>query len=115
MTFSEKERLIYELPIGGRFADPLEVQRKLRVASGGRLNEMLDDYEGGDEVKAAVAEEELVTAGRTAFALPKLTPTGGVSDADVLTTLTHFLDYLSKPSEPRETLPISPPCTAPRG
>lgn len=113
--YESREREIYKLPVGDRFADPLAARRRLLVTTNGRLNSLLDDHEGEDAVAAAVAEEELVKATRTAFGLPPLTPTGGVADADVLATLTDFLAWLSKPASADATVPSSPPPTDFRG
>lgn len=123
MIFSDREREIYEAPDGRKF-DPLRVERRLRVASGGRLNEwldLIDDYhrilaERPDareellpaDVAAAQAEDGVVNAARAAFEMDQ----NKVLDAAVLETLDHFLRWLEGKDSPAARQPTSRPATA---
>ena len=108
--YTLKQRQIYTSPLNTRH-DPLEVERRLRVASRGEINKLLDTWGDKDELAAAVAEANLVEVARTAFSLRPLVEKDGVSDADVLDTLVHFLNYLGE--SPSADVPSvkSQPCT----
>ena len=116
--FSEIERQIYSPALPdrdfGRF-DPLAVKRRLWVVSDGKLNDLLDLYEGGDELKRLAAEEELVRVAREAFGFAGIQHEGGVCDADVLTVLADFLEWLAGKPEPRGGSPTPSPCSEPAG
>lgn len=119
--FSERERTIYRSPDGRDF-DPLRVERQLRIASGGRLNEWLDEIANFDallgaanvpiadllqaNVAAAQAEDQVVAAARAALAYDK-----SILDAEVLSTLDHFLRWLEGKDSPAASGPTSPPAT----
>lgn len=107
MTFTEQQRQIYAAPTGHRF-DPLAVERRLRVLSAGKMNELLDQWDSDDEVVSAVAEENLVTVARTAFGFLPLVEDGGVSEADVLDCLVDFLAWLGKSERPVAQQPSLP-------
>lgn len=109
--FSEADRSIYEWVttdaagspvVRGRF-DPLGVRRGLILATGNRLNGLIDAYCGVDAAGVPVdpdpvaemrAEEALVAAARQAFALPDR---NSALDAEVIELLWDFLDFLGKP------------------
>jgi hypothetical protein len=109
MTYSEKERSIYTAPTGDEF-DPLAVQRKLRISSRGRINECIQQWQSEDQVEADVAEENLLAFARTAFGF-KPFDESGPTDAVVLETLHHFLDYLKNSESVDATTPNSQPST----
>ena len=112
--FTDRQKLIYKSP-AGTFHDPLAVERRLRVVSKDDLDKYLIMWEGDDDLQSLVAEENLVDFGRTAFGFEPLTESGGVSEAVVLETLTHYLEWLSFTESADATLPTSPPCTEPQG
>ncbi len=112
MFYSDAERTIYQSPLGHSY-DPLAVQRKLRIASRGQFNALLIDWQGEEDFASAVAEEALVIAAREAFEFVPFDEEGGVTDAQVIETLTHFTEYLAakKPSaEPPPNSPVSSAC-----
>lgn len=109
MLYDEKDRNIYKSPTGDEF-DPLAVQRKLRLASGGRINDCLVQWESDDPMEADVAEENLVEFARTAFKFGSFEDEGP-TDAVVLETLTHFLDYLKNSASVDAMTPNSQPST----
>lgn len=95
MFYSEQERLIYTSPAGSRH-DPLQIQRRLVLVSGGQLNDYLDLWTktDGTAVERARAEEELVRFSRLSFDLKPFDQEGGVVDAVALDCLDHFLRWL---------------------
>lgn len=123
--FRETDRQIYQSP-DGRSGDPLRIERALRLAAGGldRFNGWLEDIAAWDRLKgrqnaegeelakadvaAALAEEGLVGAARSAFAYTK-----GDLDAVVLETLYHFLAWLEGKGTPAANGPTSRPATGP--
>lgn len=106
MFYTDAEKQIYLSPADTRH-DPLALQRKLVVASGGNLNATLETWADpkAREVERASAEEKLVTAARTAFGFKPFDADGGVTDAIVLDTLDHFLRYLQGKESGDETQP----------
>lgn len=119
--FSESARQIYAPAINGnelgRF-DPLAVRRKLVIASGGELNSLIDTWEeqrDAETVAAALAEEKLVAAARSAFSLKPISDENGVCDADVIELLADFLEYLAGKPETHSGSPITSPCAEPAG
>lgn len=93
MFYTPAERLIFTSPLGA--FDPITLQRKLVIASGGALNNWLAVW--GDskapEIAVATAEESLVGAARVAFGVKPLTADGGTTDREVLDTLCAFLRW----------------------
>ena len=105
MFFTDREKAIYTTPDGRAF-DPLRVLHLLTVATGNRLSELVslrnpDTQAGGDvsaggrsqaAVEAARAEMQLADAARTVFGFGPFE--SGVTDAAVLETLYHYLEWL---------------------
>lgn len=124
MFFSERERTIYGAPHGGRY-DPLRVDRLLVIHTRNALNELIAlrnnaDSKTGDVSKqgraeaavcAADAELQLSDAARRAFDLKPFTEEGGVTDAIVLETLYHFMEWMEGKDSKAGT-PQSTPVTA---
>lgn len=119
--FSESARQIYAPQIDGREIgrfDPLAVRRKLVIASNGELNNLIEvweDQRDAETVAAALAEEKLVAAARSAFSLKPLGEESGVCDADVIEVLADFLEYLVGKHETHSGSPITSPCAEPAG
>jgi hypothetical protein len=103
--FSDREKEIYESPLGGRY-DPLRVDRLLTVHSGNRLDEWIrvrnaatgpptgdisKEGKTATKVAAAEAELELAQAARLAFALPDFPECG---DATALEVLYDYLGWM---------------------
>lgn len=109
MFYSEAERKIYVSPSGDRY-DPLAVQRKLRIASRGQVNEALLQWHGDDDLEAAVAEENLVGFARVAFQFASFED-DGPTDAEVLDTLVHFLAAIKNSASVDATPPTAPSTT----
>lgn len=106
MFYTDAEKQIYTSPTGTRH-DPLALQRKLVVASGGNLNAALVSWSDAKarETDRAAAEEQLVAAARVAFGFKPFDAEGGVVDAVVIETLEHFLRYLEGKGQGDETQP----------
>jgi len=110
--YSDKDRQVFRLPGTDLRYDPLELRRKFTLQSQGRLHALVDQFNDGTEVEKAAAEGELVAAARAVFGLKPAAEKGGSCDAAVLEYLAHYLEWLSKPSEPTiKAFPNSSPCT----
>lgn len=116
MLFADNEKLIFSYDLGGekRYADPLEVRRKLIRATAGEINDIIRDSQPQpqaeddgetpsgstpvESVAALDAREKLVGAARIAFDLPPLDPkTGeGVPESEVHRVLNECLFWLKK-------------------
>jgi hypothetical protein len=99
--FSPEERLVFKYNVGGvaRFADPLDIRRKLVRAGRGEIDRILEDAENSpDPMQAADAEEKRLAAVLDAFGLPPFdTATGqGTTEREALAILWEFLEYLEK-------------------
>lgn len=97
MFFSEKEKQIYQSPLGPKY-DPVDLNNRLVAACNNRLSECLDLWWGeatsdSDRANAALM---LAKAARTAFGCKPFDQPGGVLDAAVLEALYDFLSWLSK-------------------
>ena len=88
-------KAIYKDPLGRQY-DPLPVYRKLVLESRGRINDLLADWESDDILLQTGAEEELVRVSRVAFQFTPFSQPNGHTDAQVLETLVHYLDYVAK-------------------
>lgn len=107
-----KNKELYVTP-DNRFAyDPLNLRRRLLILSDNKLNDLITVYnEGLSEVERLKAEDQLLQLCRGAFGLPAFTPQGGVPDEAVLEYLSHFLEWLLVPSQPKvEQQRIDLPC-----
>lgn len=107
-----KNKELYVTP-DNRFAyDPLTVRRRLLVLSENKLNDLITIYnDSNSEVERLRAEDRLLQVCREAFGLPPLTAQGGVPDESVLEYLSHFLEWLLTPSQPKvEQQRIDLPC-----
>lgn len=114
MLFADNEKLIFSYDLGGekRYADPLEVRRKLIRATAGEINDIIRDSQpqvvddgetpsGATPVESMAAldaREKLVGAARVAFDLPPLDQkTGeGVPESEVHRVLNECLFWLKK-------------------
>lgn len=109
MLFADNEKLVFCYEIGGekRYADPLEIRRRLIRATSGEINDILKDAgrrvdpDSGnpiENVATLAAQEKRTEAGREAFDLPPLNPkTGdGVPESEVVRILGEFLRWLEK-------------------
>ena len=107
--FTEKERQVYKFaaPDGStRFADPLDLYRKLLIAFGGSFqayDQSLPPREGQEldpdgEVQRAQAEEKVVAAVRGVLQLKPVDPlTGeGATDQQCLDVIDDFMRYLAE-------------------
>lgn len=108
MFFADHEKTIYSPPNCETKYDPLALDRALRIAAGGRLADIVADYNAGkddrgdisadpertreiasaNDVLSAQAEGELVRVVRVAFQLPPFPET---TDA---VALEYFHDYM---------------------
>jgi hypothetical protein len=97
MIFSENDKQIYNAPTGKKY-DPLSLQRKLIIASGGTLNNYLNTWvnDQSKEFDRAVAEDFLINVTRKAFTLPSFDEDNTVTDELVLKCLEDFLRWLEK-------------------
>lgn len=126
MHFEAHEKAIYspESRPDLRY-DPLDLDRKLTIISGGKFGELIDRYRpieygpdglptSGDtspegvrtaKVDRAKAEAELVTVVREAFTLPNFPE---CTDGTVLEVLHDYLWWMEKKGSREEMTPISP-------
>jgi hypothetical protein len=121
MFFADHEKLVYA-PAGSDLAlDPLALDRRLTLATGGRLHDLWSDWKAreGDAsvagtnmtaaeaaLTAARAEEQIAAAARLAFGLPAFPD--GPPDAVVLEYLCDFQDWLKKKGRRGDPPPASP-------
>lgn len=104
-------KAIYTDPLGRKY-DPLPVYRKLVIESRAKINDLLTDWESGDELAAAAAEEELARVARVAFGFVPFAQQNGHTDAQVLDTLQHYLRYVEGKESGPKSKPIVPQSTA---
>jgi hypothetical protein len=94
--FTDAERRVFTYFNGTTdvFGDPIPCRRKLVIATGGKLTELLAAFYGDGTEGSATAAEVLLPAVRTALALPNFDPvTGsGCTDADVEAALHALLN-----------------------
>lgn len=110
MLFADNEKLIfgYDLGTEKRYADPLEIRRKLIRSTGGEFNEVMKDAwrpAPDEESRQAMedptkleAQEKIVASARDAFDLPPVDPKtgGGVPESEVNRVLFEFLRWVEK-------------------
>jgi hypothetical protein len=101
--FPEQDRLVFKYQVRGadRFADPLEVRRRMVRGGKGEIDQILADCynEAPQFLMASLdAQEKRLAIARAAFDLPAFDPaTGeGVTEAEVIFVLESFLEWLEK-------------------
>lgn len=119
MFFADHEKRIYSPEGSDLKFDPLALDRSLTLATGGKLAELVAQWQPPEEgtgdvskdaparnaVASAEAEEVLVLAARKAFGLPAFPD---VTDAVALEYLSDFLWWMEKKGERGETPLPSP-------
>ncbi len=88
----------YRHPLTGAVvhADPVGIKRALTLVMGGSVNAVLEQWQSGDLLARAQAEERLLDAVRAVFEFPPLTQAGeGVTDQQCLDVLQGFLDFFA--------------------
>jgi hypothetical protein len=103
------DRQIYTFP-DGRKGDPLALQRRLFLESKGFINDWIEARGGEDPLAAAVAEESLLAATRSAFGYLSFDQ-GGALDEQVLDDLDSFTGYLTAKKAKGQTTLDSTPCS----
>lgn len=119
MFFHDHEKQIYSPEGSDQKFDPLALDRALTVASGGRLNDLLKQWQpvpegqgdvspdgiARDAVARAEAETELALIARKAFGVPEFP---AATDAHALELLCDFLWWMEGKGGRGETPPPSP-------
>lgn len=117
MFFAEHEKTIYQPPDSARKFDPLALDRALTIHSGGKVNEWLKLWQGGDSgdvspggraeaaVMAAEAEGKLAELSRAAFGLPEFPE---ATDAHALEWLCDYLRWMEGKGSRGSAPPPSP-------
>jgi hypothetical protein len=90
--YSAEDRLIYVSPAGRKY-DPLPVFRELVAQSLNQINVWITEWSDPDPLVRLRAEGHLAALARSVFGFEPFADGAGATDAEVLTTLDHYLRW----------------------
>ncbi len=95
MFYADADKLIYVTHTGRKF-DPLPLFRELIQQSQNQINLWLTEWSDTNLLVRLRAEGQLAALSRTVFGLGPFADGVGVTDAEALNTLEHYLRWQEK-------------------